>query len=373
MSCVWGFPKRWLAAAARAGGRLLLVLAALAAAPSFAATSVVLTVDVESFRDGDPELQVWGRVVGGEHGITRIMRLLETHGFRGTFFLTPYESARFGEAPMREAAREIVRRGHDLQLHTHPWPMYGIARMEQAPYEQQVLILKKGLDLIESWTGVRPVVHRAGAFGANLDTLRAVRAAGMLADASYAPGGARRALEEHFPPVNDPIPWHGLLELPVSFYVQARIGPWWESRRLVDIEAAELEELVAVTEQAVEDDAPLLTVLMHSFSFVRSGQVDERVAQRFSDYLAYLEDKAGVEVVTARELVERWSGEPPSGRGAVPYTGWWLTYVRAVRRWDEGWKNAAVALSPVVPVMLAGLAMAARARRSVWSRRRVVR
>ena len=166
----------WLGACLLAGAPLIAL-----ATP----TLVMITVDVESYTQGTPDKQIWGKQPDGEHGIRRMMDMLDNHGFKGTFYLNVYEAARHGEAPLAEAARAINERGHDLQLHTHPWPMYKFTAMQQASLEQQVAILERGKELIRQWTGKTVIAHRAGAFVGNLDTLRACRRAGLVIDSSF--------------------------------------------------------------------------------------------------------------------------------------------------------------------------------------------
>src|SRR3972149_9717073 len=98
---------------------------------------------------------------------------MEARAVRGTFFLSPYESSPEAEAKLAHAAREIHSRGHDLQLHTHPAPVFGIYQLSKVDLETQVKILRHGRDLIQKWTGKRVIAHRAGGVAANLDTMEA--------------------------------------------------------------------------------------------------------------------------------------------------------------------------------------------------------
>lgn len=138
-------------------------------------TTFLFTIDVESKTEGDPNEDVLGRIRGyaGNFGIELMMDLLEQRHVRGTFFLNAYEIARHGESVMANAARLIHSRGHDIELHTHPRPMYRFYGMNGASLDEQVAILEKGISLIRKWTGKTVIAHRAGAFEANMDTLRA--------------------------------------------------------------------------------------------------------------------------------------------------------------------------------------------------------
>lgn len=316
------------------------------------AITFLFTVDVESRSRGNPAQDIFGELPGqpGNHGIGRIMDLLDSHQVRGTFFLNVYEAAKYGEEAMSRAARAIHSRGHDLELHTHPRPMYRPYGMSHAPFEEQVEILKQGIALLEGWTGKRAVAHRAGAFLANGDTLRALAATGLVADCSLAAGSRDAApLVDELGASNAVQRVGGVLEIPVTYYEQLRIGPW-RSRRILDIEASSLAEIKRVTRLAIRQGLPTVCILMHSFSFTRAGRPDERVIRRFSALLGWLRRQADIQVATVEETCPRLpaaSARESTGRPA-PYTGIWLTWTRALQSWNNGWKNFAVAAVGIV-------------------------
>ncbi len=349
--------------------KIVLVVAVLGLSPVGAsgATQVLITVDVESYTNGDPERQVWGRFSGEEHGITRIMDLLEARDFKGTFFVTPYEAAKHGENAMRDAARAIHSRGHDLQLHTHPGPMYGVKRLSHADLPHQVEILRQGMEMLKRWTGKSVIAHRAGAYAANLDTLEACRQVGLVLDASFSPAARHTQLARQVLKTNQPLEMNGVLELPVTYYIQAGIGGW-RSMRIVDIEASTLRELRSIVRQARDQGLPMVNVMMHSFSFVRYGRVSHDVEQRFADFLEFLEREPGIAVVTVADFYRDWQSNGVQ-RAAIenvePYTGWWLTYLRAVEDIDKGYRNIVVAFAPPAVLLLFGLA-------GIWWRRRAL-
>jgi peptidoglycan/xylan/chitin deacetylase (PgdA/CDA1 family) len=316
------------------------------------ATTFLFTVDVESKSRGNPGQDIFGELPGhaGKHGIGRMMDLLERHQVRGTFFLNVYEAAKHGEEALARTARAIHSRGHDLELHTHPRPMYRPYGMSQASFEEQLEILEKGIGLIGGWTGKRVVAHRAGAFLANGDTLRALTAAGLAADCSLAPGNHDAVpLMNELGASNSAQRVGGVWEIPVTYYDQLRIGPW-RSRRILDIEASSLAEIKRVTRAAVRQGLPTVCILMHSFSFTRAGQPDERVIRRFSALLEWLRQQADIQIGTVEETCRRLDsdGVPESPSAVVPYTGFWLTWTRALQSWNNGWKNFAVSVTGIV-------------------------
>ena len=316
----------------------------------------MLTVDVESYQKGDPDKQIWGKQADGEHGIRRIMDLLDKHGLKGTFYLNVYEAAKHGEPTIAEVARAIHQRGHDLQLHTHPAPMYGFRNMQHVDLAQQEAVLLRGKELILKWTGKTVVAHRAGAFGANLDTLKASRTVGLAIDSSFSPASPNSMLTRQLPASNWPSLVEGVVELPVSYYAQLSFGNW-QSLRILDVEATSLGEFKSVIRQFREGGAPAVNILMHSFSFVRFGVANPALEQRFEQLLAFLAKEPGVEVVTVSQLHPAWTsqiGALKPDAGVVPYTGLWLTYRRAIEHAGQGGENLMVASAPAV---VAGVAV----------------
>lgn len=319
---------------------------------------VLLTVDTESYAQGDPEAQIWGRAEDGhEYGIRRIMDTLEGHGARGTFYVNVYESGRHGEHALREVIRAIHGRGHDVQLHTHPRDLYGIDKLTRADVPRQREILAWGKDFIERKTGQPVVAHRAGAFAANLKTVAALQEVGIPVDASLSAAWWECHLAREVASPNRPFMLSGILELPVTVYVQARLG----SRRffrMVDIQASSLLELKSVVRQALEHQVSAINVLVHSHSFVRQGRGDTRLLKRLDRFLAYLASQRGVQVITTREFHARCLGNAALAAGAAPfepYTGWWLAYLRTVESIGRGWKGTLAALVPPLAFATAGL------------------
>lgn len=323
-------------------------------------TTFLFTVDVESRSRGNPKQDILGQIPGqrGNHGVERMMDLLESRQVRGTFFLNVYEIAKHGEEDLARAARAIHDRGHDLELHTHPRPMYRPYGMSQAPFEDQVEIIKRGIALIEGWTGKKVVAHRAGAFLANGDTLRALAASGLIADSSLAAGSHDVVpLVNEFGAFNSVKRINGVLEIPVTYYDQLHVGRW-SSRRILDIESSSLAEIKRVTRIAIRQRLPTVCILMHSFSFTRHGHPDERIVRKVSALLEWLRQQDGIEIGTIEDTCRRLAvaGPAESLPEGVPRTGIWLTWARALQSWNDGWKNFVVAAAGIACLGLLVLA-----------------
>ena len=361
-------PKRTWSALVPPLALVLLLAAQGAVAASAQPIYVLVTIDVESRRQGGLEQNIWGELPGEaeKHGITRMMDILDRHGAKGTFFVNVYEAPWHREGAMEEVCREIHERGHDVELHTHPAPMFGVGYMQYADLPTQTEILRRGARLLKEWTGVEPVAHRAGGHMANLDTLEACREAGIPLDFSYNIAWPASSLSSAGLTQNAPFVREGVLCVPETAYEQVGVGPW-QSLRILDIEASSPEEIRQVIADLRQYGVRAVTILMHSFSFVRFGKPNLRVERVLDELLAGFVADPNVRVVTARQLYDIWRADPQALAGSdfVPTTGWWMTYCRAWQRLDEGWKNVAVAAAPPATLALVGCIGGL-----VWRRRR---
>ncbi len=311
-------------------------------------TSFIFTVDVETRTHGECGQDVLGVLPGyrGHFGVEKIMDLLEEHHARATFFLNVYEIAKHGDEVMSRAATMIHSRGHDLELHTHPRPMYEFYGMSHASLGEQKSILERGISLLDGWTGKRALVHRSGAFSVNADTLLAAAAVGMLADCSLSPGShALAPLVAELGATNVVQRVGGVWEIPVTCFDQVRIGRW-HSRRILDIEGCSLAEIKHVVRWAIRQRLPTVCILMHSFSLSRHGKPNSRVIRRLSALLAWLSEREDIQISTVeqvcRELDTASSATAPPPQ--IPKTGALLTWGRAVQSCNDGWKNLLVSI-----------------------------
>lgn len=255
-------------------------------------TRVYITVDVECAeeRGKSPaqgyDLRVWGRFSNQarELGVGFIMEALEARQQRATFFLEPLGAHAFGRDGLAEVAQQMMKRGHDVQLHLHPvqrdarYKSHGRspAPDDMADYdrETQTALLVEGTRMLAE-AGVpreRLVAFRAGNFGANNDTWGAMRDAGLVLSSNYNPGyfdkrcQMRRA--DASPGLFQVEP--GLWELPISNMVEA-------SGRLrhVQITALSSEEMMAYLLEARRIGLGEVTLVTHSFEFCHIDSIEK--------------------------------------------------------------------------------------------------
>ena len=117
---------------------------------------LLITVDTE-ISNFPRSMGLWGRVDGEDWGLGRLIDTFDEIEARGTFFLDAYAGNDDDLAEQRRAAELIVKRGHDLQLHTHPGPAFERARDQLRHYTlpEQEEIIELGCRRIQQWSGVR--------------------------------------------------------------------------------------------------------------------------------------------------------------------------------------------------------------------------
>ncbi len=274
---------------------------------------VVLTVDVEDFFEPRPPFDTYQGIIGDKaYGSPLVMDLLERHGGRGTFFVDVYNRRTVTEQSIADTVQEIANRGHEVALHTHPaFPIgkrgYAMEQtMKMLNLEDQISFIAKGAALIEKWTGRRPVSHRAGGYGANYETLKALAANGIFVDSSVFYGYPYCGLNDPPLTVNLPVMYNGVLEIPVTvtrseltlgslriFSLNKKLDPDWcspdELRRQIDA-------LIS------EHDAPIL-LFLHSYSLMKiekNFQPDTQAIENLNSILDYVR-RRGAELTTLEQ------------------------------------------------------------------------
>lgn len=160
----------------------------------------MITVDVEAQPRRAPEAPlerlIWGRLPGGQAGISEMMEIAERYGAALTMFLDYAEEDLYGEE-LLDVGREIHRRGHDLELHLHPQFLsadrspalnpraaWNLARVDG---DAAGVLAEFACDAQRRAIGVSPVAFRGGGYRYGAPLLREFAARGVMVDSSYNP------------------------------------------------------------------------------------------------------------------------------------------------------------------------------------------
>ncbi len=308
---------------------------------------VYITIDTECAeeRGAAPpvgyDLRVWGRFANQRRalGIELIMDELERHDLRGTFFTEALGAAYFGEPGLAEVCRALVRRGHDVQLHTHPrqahanWRTLGEAPADDDlgnyPIDAQVELLRRGIAILER-CGVPAgsvLAFRAGNFGASNSTWEAIARAGLVVSSNYNPCyfDKRCKMRIARPSAGLFLAEHGVWELPITNFIERAGGA-----RHAQITAVSSGETRATLDAAQRAGIREVTIVTHSFELYHTDSVAEHRGRpnavnvlrlrALCKYLAQHRDRFEVDTVgaLARRIHDGSERPAPSPGLAMP-------------------------------------------------------
>jgi peptidoglycan/xylan/chitin deacetylase (PgdA/CDA1 family) len=277
----------------------------------------IITIDTETFRVNGRVLPFathhYAELPNGAFGVQRIIDTCDQYGAKATFFVDVYMHRHYGESDVATLCQRIDGAGHDVQLHAHTsWmPESHSGLIKEFPLDRQIEIVAEGKQLIHKWTGKAPVGFRAGAYGANLDTMRALKANDFTVDSSYFPFHVNcdlsKQLNNRF--LNQTFPLEGLLEIPVTTYWLLK-GQNKQKNSKIDVNACSWLELKRVVGILSKSSIQYIILFLHSFSFVRWDQNGEnlqpqlRPLRRFELLLKFIREELDGEFVTIADTVK---------------------------------------------------------------------
>jgi hypothetical protein len=199
-------------------------------------SDVLITVDTElsagrQARGMDAranfESSILGRTGQGDFGIGWQMDRLEAHGLKGVYFVDPMPALVHGEALVADIVGPIVSRGHEVQLHIHTewleWarqsPVGGRQGRNIGDFslEDQIVLLGLARDIVVRAGAPAPIAFRAGNYGADDNSLKALATIGIAWDASVNPAYLGNGCRISFPADRaTAAELDGVTELPVA-------------------------------------------------------------------------------------------------------------------------------------------------------------
>ncbi|MDH2131044.1 hypothetical protein N5J77_07890 [Sphingobium yanoikuyae] len=269
---------------------------------------------------------IWGETAAGAFGIGWQMDLMDRHGLKGVFFLDPLPALIHGPAFLQPIVAAIVGRGHEVQLHLHSewlaWATHSPVEARQGrnigdfSLADQITLLGLGRDLLEQAGAPRISAFRAGNFGANDDTLRALAAIGVGWDSSVNPAylgqgcgismdagqiGAVRA--------------QGLVELPVSG-IADRPGHF----RPAQICAMSAAEMRAGMRHAAQEGHDAFVIVTHSFEMLSRDRMrpNRTVMRRFEQLCRTAAATPGMRSAGFHDLSSTLADAPARALTRVP-------------------------------------------------------
>lgn len=294
---------------------------------------VFITIDTEyssglyAGPDAASRVENYGRSIGcitpeGPAGISHKLELLNRYGQKAVFFVDPMPALVWGVAAIEDIVGPIMAADQDVQLHCHTeWLQHAGSASPLAskrtglciadfPFDEQCQLLACARDTLIAAGAPAPVAFRAGNYGANDDTLRALAELGIAYDSSHCPalsdGLCRISLG---PDIRDPVEHMGVIEVPAG-----TIGTIGGGQRHAQITALTLAEMLAAVRHAQREGRESFTFVSHSFELInrRKLAVNPIVRRRFTGLVRALAEMPGVETGT-------YSANPPplAGQGTA--------------------------------------------------------
>lgn len=250
----------------------------------------------------DVQRDIYGRSIDGEFGVRFQLDALDSEGLKGVFFIEAISSLVTGVESLGNLITLVESRGHSVELHLHtewlkwiqPSPLPGryAFNMRQLSFDDQSTLINKGLMLFREAGLQTPVqAFRAGNYGADQNTLRALEQNGILFDTSYNLPYLNSACNIATPePLLQPLYINGVLEVPVNCF-QDYSGHY----RHTQLAAASFGELRSAIEAAYDQKWNTFVIVSHSFELIKRNMHSEKAAiadnimlKRFEKLLKYL-------------------------------------------------------------------------------------
>ena len=218
----------------------------------------------------------WGGERDKRFGLPYQLEIFSRYGLKASFFVDPLFSFALGLEPLWSVVGTIGQAGQEIALHLHPeWvtdPRFPDALAFRGPLlnayseDEQSFLVERGLQRLAE-AGAEPVsAFRAGSWGANRATLRALRSNSIRCDASLNP-----CFGQSFPDLPDreeragPALLDGVWEFPVTYFIDSPPN----HKRPLHVCACSYDEFALVLEHAHEQQWSAVVIVAHSFEFVR--------------------------------------------------------------------------------------------------------
>ena len=270
---------------------------------------VFFTVDVEVWCGGWDGIDakfpgafqryIYGPTSRGNYGLPYQLHQLREHGLTGVFFVEPLFSTRFGPDPLAEIVGLVQEHGHEIQFHLHTeWvdesrkPLLDSVTgkkqfLRYFSLEEQTILIQAGAKLIELAGAPIVKAFRAGSFGFNRDTLRALARNRIAFDSSY--NASMFGLDSGVAPevtLVEPAECEGVYEYPMTVFHGGA-----PSLRHVQLTACSYREMEGLLWQALESGRKAFVILSHNFELLNGSmnRPDDVVVTRFRKLCSFLD------------------------------------------------------------------------------------
>jgi hypothetical protein len=235
--------------------------------------------------------------------------------------------------------------------------------------------------LLERWTGLPVVAHRAGAYTADERTLIALQRNGVLIDSSLFWQYPDNRLGALGLARNLPSRYAGVVEIPVTAYqrddrprnIGRVLGPVTAVRKIDPNWFVDADEAKSAIDGVLAANIPVLVVFLHSFSFmtapaVGGAPVADRHAMEMFRVILNQVASHDLRVVTMRELADGLAVIPASDNDIVPRVTVPVDLSRYLWHRAKGSADLSVSVAVAIISLCAGAVLGLARRRKATKR-----
>ncbi len=270
---------------------------------------IMISIDVEAplGSDGVDNL-IYCKTASGEYGINFLMDCFDKYGYKGLFFVDVAEAWEYGQEPIEKVIKHIVSRGHEVGVHLHPDRMGDKDRkfLWQYSYDEQYEMIKKCTDFYRRAVGKFPKSFRAGRYGADDNTVKALASLGYEIDMSYfyRRKTCRISKQES---INGLFQMEGLIEVPVTSYKSFQFFKYVRHDKLdFSMPFSEFQHVLKKAKK--ENSVAICSFFLHSFSLVNwrkdpdHPKANKSAIKKLLRELEYISSCDSFDVVTEEDV-----------------------------------------------------------------------
>ncbi len=320
--------------------------------------NVLLTIDTEIWpltqnwrqtglkRDIDRDM--YGVTPQGKYGLLYQLEVLNRYSLKAVFFVEPLFAAAAGMDVLQKVVHEIQIAGQEIQLHLHTewlaWIQNTILpektgnNLTNFSEDDQTALIAYGLQKLRD-CGVKDIcAFRAGTFGANFTTLKAIGRNGILFDSSHNAAYLHRECKlQTSDALLQPKKFNGVWEFPVTVFDDgAKIA------RPAQITACSSSEMRSALMQAWNNNWHSFTIVSHTFELlkrrrklVENPQPDSIAIKRFEWLCRFLSentDKFQTTGFTEMDVEQIPASQPEQTLSSGPWRSGWRLVEQSIRR-----------------------------------------
>lgn len=292
-----------------------------------------------------------GEAHGAQWGVPWLMARMRERGITGVFFVDPMPGLVHGQRIVEQMVEPVLAAGHEVQLHIHTeW----LAFAKDSPVDgrlgrnigdfgeaDQITLLGWARDAIMAAGAPAPAAFRAGNYGANAATLRALAALGIGWDSSFNADYAGLDCQLDFPrDLTDPVERDRVWEMPVA-------GIWDRPGHLrpAQVCALSVPEMRAGLAHAAQAKAHSFAIVTHSFEMLTRDRrrPNPLMIRRFEALCDAIAADPRLTGAGFANLPLPKAGAAPSGRAAASQPRTWARV--AEQAWaqvfhERAWRTA---------------------------------